>query len=543
MIAYVPVGSTDCSQAKRRQVHPLSDVIMPFDSMPSAHLPCSITQLISQQSKEEWTALFPPSQGWLAAPLGVAGNDVEARRPRGPMRCCRPSLSSHRTVQAVSAGHPQHCATQCRLSDTNAGPVAPNAGSPSAIRSPHSALPSLPLAAGPDLARRRRQRAACASAALHRAADRHQRRQLPHQPGRPHRPRGLPAGVPAGAQLIWTPTDKGPPAAKTQDLLQCNCACSAGWWPRLSASAFIRHDVSLPAHPHGSCQCSQLQQLLCRPLFPLPRQPSPPPRSSYGSCCRAKGWTWRPQTKSTTPWPSGAALPGSPAAHTWMPMTRRCLPTARTPRQPRRPGCCAAWRPLCTALWARAGGSWARHLVQRTRLPQPQRWKMSPLLGRSHEGDERETAFHLQSQTFCLVWNKCECKSPCCARSIGRQAGEPHIGCSLAPLLQLPESVGSCPEQQRVWLMWWAWHTDSLRRHQDSPRGGGPGRAAALPGLAHALAACGRRAWVCCPRCQRLPTSTLQWRLNTRSHLLCILIYTSPCPRQLFCRRLWWACC
>ncbi|KAL4430554.1 hypothetical protein ABPG77_005794 [Micractinium sp. CCAP 211/92] len=37
----------------------------------------SITQLISQQSQEEWAALFPPAQGWLAAPLGVAGNDVE----------------------------------------------------------------------------------------------------------------------------------------------------------------------------------------------------------------------------------------------------------------------------------------------------------------------------------------------------------------------------------------------------------------------------------------------------------------------------------
>lgn len=56
----------------------------------------SITQLIFRESKEEWAALFPPSQGWVGAPLGVSGNDVEdltwriiggSERPKRAPRC------------------------------------------------------------------------------------------------------------------------------------------------------------------------------------------------------------------------------------------------------------------------------------------------------------------------------------------------------------------------------------------------------------------------------------------------------------------------
>lgn len=42
--------------------------------------PCSrrsLTQRIFRESKTEWASLFPPSDGWLAAPLGVSGNDLE----------------------------------------------------------------------------------------------------------------------------------------------------------------------------------------------------------------------------------------------------------------------------------------------------------------------------------------------------------------------------------------------------------------------------------------------------------------------------------
>ncbi|KAL4436964.1 hypothetical protein ABPG75_004103 [Micractinium tetrahymenae] len=56
----------------------------------------SITQLISRESKAEWAALFPPSKGWVAAALGVVGNDDEdltwriiagSERPKLAPRC------------------------------------------------------------------------------------------------------------------------------------------------------------------------------------------------------------------------------------------------------------------------------------------------------------------------------------------------------------------------------------------------------------------------------------------------------------------------